>query len=611
MQPGRYSEKQNSRKRLFGIVAVLCASLASCANLPKEMAPATQHIALPDTETHGNIPPLAENAPLPPPPKATKPAERYSVVVNNVSAQEILFALARDAKLNIEIHPGITGAVTMNLIERTLPEIMDAIARQVDMRYEINGDNLAILPDKPFLRTYKIDFINMSRTVENKNITSTQITGAAANSVASTSVSSTTKNELMESLIQNVKDMIIEEDKLHYLEQIDLQTKQQTHAKGSGVASNSVSLASQADKSTTKAKHSGSNAGGAVSGSGDQDIQGQGEFVAKKADFERAVNVFANKESGILLVRATSRQHEKVQEFIDKVMVTAKRQVVIEATIVEVTLSDNYKQGINWSLLQRNGSGFQLNQAATVGLPSANPANIFVLNYANPLSRLGNLSASVSLLESFGKVKVLSSPKLSVMNNQTATLKVVNNMVYFIITSTAATYSATGTILTQPTYTTTPNTVSVGFIMNVTPQISDSDTVTINLRPTITRILDYVNDPNPDLAKAGVINRVPELQTREMESIIKVDNGQIAIMGGLMQDTVNNLTDEVPGLGRIPGIGEFFKNRNDTATKTELVIFLRPVVLNQESQYDVVRQFKSPTFRTDWPKSTNQTEVTP
>jgi general secretion pathway protein D len=611
MQAGRYSEKQSSQKRLFGIVAVLCASLAACANLPKEMTPATQHIALPDTETHGNIPPLAENAPLPPPPKKAKPAERYSVVVNNVSAQEILFALARDARLNIEIHPGITGAVTMNLIERTLPEIMDAIARQVDMRYEINGDNLAILPDKPFLRTYKIDFINMSRTVENKNITSTQITGAAANSVASTSVSSTTKNELMESLIQNVKDMIIEEDKLHYLEQIDLQTKQQTHAKGSGVASNSVSLASQADKSGTKAKHSGSHTGGAVSGSGDQDVQGQGEFIAKKADFERAVNVFANKESGILLVRATSRQHEKVQEFIDKVMVTAKRQVVIEATIVEVTLSDNYKQGINWSLLQRNGSGFQLNQAPTVGLPSANPANMFTLNYLNPLSRLGNLSASVSLLESFGKVKVLSSPKLSVMNNQTATLKVVNNMVYFTITSTAATYSATGTILTQPTYTTTPNTVSVGFIMNVTPQISDSDTVTINLRPTITRILDYVNDPNPDLAKAGVINRVPELQTREMESIIKVDNGQIAIMGGLMQDTVNNLTDEVPGLGRIPGIGEFFKNRNDTTTKTELVIFLRPIVLNQESQYDVVRQFKSPTSRTDWPKSTNQTEVTP
>jgi general secretion pathway protein D len=611
MQAGRYSEKQNNKKRLFGILAVLCALLTACTNFPRAMAPAEQHLKPADTDTHGDIPPLAENAPLPPPPKKTKPAERYSVVVNNVSAQEILFALARDARLNIEIHPGITGAVTMNLIERTLPEIMDAISRQVDMRYEIKGDNLAILPDKPFLRTYKIDFINMSRTVENKNITSTQITGAAANSVASTSVSSTTKNELMESLIQNVKDMIIEEDKLHYLEQIDLQTKQQAHAKGAGVASNSVSLSSPSEKSGKSGKQSGSRTGGAVSGSGDQDVQGQGEFVAKKADFERAVNVFANKESGILLVRATSRQHGKVQEFIDKVMVTAKRQVVIEATIVEVTLSDNYKQGINWSLLQRNGSGFQLTQAGTAGLPSANPANMFVLNYLNPLSRLGNLNASVSLLESFGKIKVLSSPKLSVMNNQTATLKVVNNMVYFTITSTAATYSATGTILTQPTYTTIPNTVSVGFIMSVTPQISDSDTVTINLRPTITRILDYVNDPNPDLAKAGVTNRIPELQTREIESIIKVDNGQIAIMGGLMQDSINNFTDELPGLGRIPGIGEFFKNRNDTTIKTELVIFLRPIVLNQENQYDVLRQFKNPTESDEWQKASQKAEVTP
>lgn len=616
MHLGLYSEKRN---RLLFMVAALCTPLGACTNLPKSMTPSDQHINLPRDEAPGVIPPLSETAPLPPPPKATKAAERYSIVVNNVLAQEILFALARDAKLNIEIHPGITGTVTMNLIERTLPEIMDAISRQVDMRYELNGDNLAILPDKPFLRTYKIDFINMSRTVDSKNITSTQISGTAANSVAITSVSSSTKNELMESLIQNVKEMIIEEDKLHYLEQIDLQTKQQAHARGTGVASNSVSLASPASKNRTEINqatnggqiNSGTRTGGSVSGSGNQDVQGQSELVQKKADFERAVNVFANKETGILIVRATSRQHEKVQEFIDKVMVTAKRQVLIEATIVEVTLNDNYKQGINWSLLQRNGTGFQLSQAGTVGLPSANLANMFILNYLNPTSRLGNLAASVSLLESFGKVKVLSSPKLSVMNNQTATLKVVDNRVYFTITSTAATYSAAGVILTQPTYTSTPNTVSVGFVMNVTPQISDSDMVTINLRPTITRILGYVNDPNPDLARAGVINRVPELQTREMESIIKVDNGQIAVMGGLMQDTVNNFTDEVPGLGRIPGIGELFKNRNDTNTKTELVIFLRPVVLNQESQYDLVRQFKNPTASTDWPKATNKAEVTP
>lgn len=153
MRLGLDSEKQNNKKLLLNILAVLCVPLNACTHFPKAIPPSEQHIAIPETTTSSAIPPLAVAAPLPPPPKATKASERYSIVVNNVLAQEILFALARDAKLNIEIHPGITGTVTMNLIDRTLPEILDAIARQVDMRYELNGVNLAIMPDSPFLKS--------------------------------------------------------------------------------------------------------------------------------------------------------------------------------------------------------------------------------------------------------------------------------------------------------------------------------------------------------------------------------------------------------------------------------------------------------------------------
>jgi general secretion pathway protein D len=253
--------------------------------------------------------------------------------------------------------------------------------------------------------------------------------------------------------------------------------------------------------------------------------------------------------------------------------------VLIEATIVEVNLNNNNKQGINWSALRRGDTGFSFSQAGSAGLASANPLNIFTLTYANPTSRLGNLAAEISLLESFGNVKVLSSPKLSVMNNQTATLKVADNKVYFSVkaeTTDTQTYSRT-------TYTTTANSVSVGFIMNVTPQINDGDEVTINVRPTITRITGYVNDPNPALATAGVVNRVPEIQTREMESIIKIGSGQIAVMGGLMQEELNNRTDAIPGAGSIPILGNLFKNFSDGNNKTELVIFLRPIVVKDAS----------------------------
>jgi general secretion pathway protein D len=264
--------------------------------------------------------------------------------------------------------------------------------------------------------------------------------------------------------------------------------------------------------------------------------------------------------------------------------------VLIEATIAEVRLNSNYQQGIDWSRLRLGSKGFQLTQQGSAGLPATNTGSMFILDYVNPTSKFGNLSASVSLLESFGDVKVLSSPKISVMNNQTAMLRVVDNLVYFTIKADTTANQTT----TTTTFTTTAVTVPTGFTMSVTPQISDSDTVLLNLRPSITRLLGYVNDPNPALANPcgvgvtncstpAIVSRIPQLQTREMESVLKIENNQIAIMGGLMQDEINNLTDTIPLLGDVPVAGNLFKNRNDTKTKTELVIFLRPVVIKDAS----------------------------
>ncbi len=309
------------------------------------------------------------------------------------------------------------------------------------------------------------------------------------------------------------------------------------------------------------------------------------------ASFREAASVISNPESGILTIRATSRQHEKIQEFLDQVLSNAKRQVLIEATIAEVQLNNQYQQGIDWSAARRGSTGFTFNQSAS-GTTTASPTgSIFVLGAAAP--NYGNLLASVRLLESFGNVRVLSSPRLTVLNNQTAILKVVDNQVYFTIQATTTAGSAGVAPVT--TFTTTPNVVAVGFIMNVTPQIGDADSVLLNVRPSISRIVGNVADPNPTLAApcgaagAGVAgcgsitSNIPVIQTREMESLIKVNSGQIAVMGGLIQDRVNDLEDSVPGANRIPGIGRLFENKNLTNTKTELVVFMRPVIIRDAS----------------------------
>jgi len=193
------------------------------------------------------------------------------------------------------------------------------------------------------------------------------------------------------------------------------------------------------------------------------------------------------------------------------------------------------------------------------------------------------------LLESFGTVRVLSSPKLSVLNNQTALLRVVDNIVYFNVQVSVV---ATANVGTTTATNTTPITVPVGFVMNVTPQISDNDTILLNVKPTTTRLVKFVNDPNPDLAKAGVVNQVPQLRMREMESLIKVNSGQIAVLGGLIEDSVNDVEDTIPIINAIPFIGSLFSSRNRANTKTELVVFLRPIVVKDPSIDGDFRAFR-------------------
>ena len=528
-----------------------CILLASCGTSP--ISPSDKHIqpvAAAQPNNNVDIPQANKRAIPLPPPKPTAKVETYSVVVSNVPAQEILFALARDAKINLDISSGIQGNVSINAINQTLAQILDRISKQVDMRYELDNGTLAIMPDKPFLRTYKIDFINMSRSTKSSNSTSGQInsgaagTGGGAGNTATTVTTSETKNDLMESLVKNVTDILLEEDRLRQKSQKETSNNSRVSAQGDGIAS------SYTGSPAGKGKQSGGGdtgpAGGA-SGSGNETVQAAGAAKTITAEFEKSVSVFANKETGVLIVRATNRQHEKVQEFIDKVMTTAKRQVLIEATIVEVKLNDRYQQGINWSRALLGAQGFALSQAGSVGVGAT--AGALTINYFDPTSNYGNILASIQLLETYGNVKVLSSPKLSVMNNQTASLKVADSKVYFTITSNT-TPCAPSPCSPITTYTSTPNSVSVGFVMSVTPHISDSDMVTINVRPTITRITGYVNDPNPDLKL--IPNKIPEIQTREMESIIKVESGQTAVMGGLIQESIDKNTSEVPFLARIP-----------------------------------------------------------
>jgi len=559
------------RISLAGFVLVLGA----CGHAP--MPPSEAHIRADDPAPTGTVPPPVQVSTILPKPRPTQRPETYSVVVNGVKVQELLFALARDAKLNIDIHSGIGGTVTLNAIEQTLPQLLSRISRQVDMRWELEGPNLSVMPDIPYLRTYRIDYVNMERTSTGTVGVSSQIgtgsggaagggggagAGGGGNS-SSTTVRNTSDNRFWFTLEKNIKDILHETDKI---------------------------LPTGASQAAPAAA---------------QGAPGASAATAPNVSFREAAAVIVNAEASVIIVRATSRQHEKIQEFLDKVMANVTRQVLIEATIAEVQLNNQYQQGIDWSALRTRGSSsVAFNQVSGgnvsttppfptgisgttsgAGLPSI-PSfpNIFTV-----AGRGTNISGVLQLLESFGNVRVLSSPKLSVLNNQTALLRVVDNIVYFNVqSSTTALGTGTGLGFVN-TVSTTAVTVPVGFVMNVTPQISGDDIILLNVKPSTTRLIRFVNDPNPALL---IPNQVPQLRMREMESLIKVNSGQIAVLGGLIEDSVNDIEDTIPIINSIPIIGSLFSSRNRNNTKTELVVFLRPIVVKDPSIDGDFRAFR-------------------
>ena len=585
--------------RLLGGTLVLFM-LGGCVPTTLSGGPSPGHLQAEGiARAPGSIPPLVEQSVSLPRPRPSGKAETYSVVVNNVKLHDLLFALARDAKLNVDIHPGLTGMVTLNAIDQTLPQLLTRIAKQVDMRFELDGPNLAVMPDSPYLKNYKVDYVNIARDVTGTISTNTQISTSAlttgSGGVAGTGntsriqIENKSKNRFWESLEKNLKDLLHETDKIFPEGSTETVTEQST-------AQTTTGTGAQAPPSI--AARVGQLAQNLAGSPNPASMQNTGATIVKRMTFREAASVIANPEAGVITVRATARQHEKVQEFLDRVMSSARRQVLIEATIVEVGLSDGYQQGIEWSRLT-SGTEYSVRRPQlTTNVPSAVTPYVITYRDINPL----NLLATVELLRAFGTVKVLSSPKLAVLNNQTATLKVSEDFVYFNVKQ--ETVPGGPNTNATVTTTTTPQSVSIGFFMSLTAQISDSGTVTLNVRPSISSIAELKQDPNPSLAANNIKNLVPQIRTREIESMMRVESGDIAVLGGLMEDRLDNRLGRLPGWGDIPIIGEVFNNRNNSSVKSELVVLLRPTVIRDASIEGDFSTFKDSLpgkdfFRTD------------
>ena len=466
-----------------------------------------------------------------PRPGKRKKLETYTVVVNQVPIRELLFSMARDADLNLDIDNDISGKITMNAIDQTLPKILNRIESQAAITYVLEDGALKVRADKPYLHVYHIDYLNISRTSGGKVSISTEI-GATSSGVQSSGGGNSSSGSG-----DNKASSKIENESINEF--------------WSTITINIGGILDQKIKA----------------GSGSKVVTGN--------------NIIVNRESGIIAVRATRKKHKLVKKFVDQVVGSAQRQVLIEATIAEVQLSDHYQAGIDWSVMSETSGGV-LTKGGIQDMigGSLGAAPVFQLATTDTVG--GNpLNITLKALETFGDVKVLSSPKVMTLNNQTAILKVVDNEVYFNIDVNVVPGNANTNSVT--TVDTTVNTVPVGIVMAVTPFIDESDTVTLNVRPTISRIISFVDDPNPLLAEADVVSQIPVIQVREIETMLKVNDNETAVIGGLMQDQINKDTRGIPILSSIPLLGALFSYTEEKYVKSELVIFIRPVVIESAS----------------------------
>jgi general secretion pathway protein D len=461
------------------------------------------------------------------------------------------------------------------------------------MRYEIDGQTLIVMRDTPFLRAYKIDYLSANRNVSMRSTASTQFGGAggaagggtAATTGATSTIEVTAQNHLWESIVQNVREILRETDRIL--------------PASAGATGGAPAPAAPPPPA----------AGAAASQPGAQASTPAPAQAA--ATFQEASSVIANRESGVLYVRATSKQHERVQEFVDQVMSGAKRQVLIEATVAEVQLRNEYQRGIQWDKLRSGASGLSLSQPLAIAGTTGFNTNPFVVGYARAAN---NFTATITLLEQFGNVRVLSSPKLSVLNNQTAVLRVTRDIIYFTITPSTQpiTIAAGGTgVAIQASFTTTPNVAAEGFMMAVLPQINDTDSVVLNVKPTIRRQVGSARDPNPALQGQITQNDIPLFETREFDSILRLQSGEVAVLAGLMQDQVQNTDTGIPGVRTIPIVGDVLSQRADLTTKTELVIFLRATVIRDPSVDGDFRQFREQLPREDFFSRPNPQNAAP
>ena len=550
-----------------------------------------QQTADKSAENSGNIPSLQPY--VAPPSDNMKAMPLVSISINQtVPLRDALFELAKQVNYDIELDPRITGSIIFTAREQPLDLVIQRICDIAGLRYKFDNGVLRVQTDTPYHENYEIDYLSYIRkntsSISN-NISLAQAAGGGGGGATTGSAFSASSDgtadfwgELQTNLQQilgvpiGAGDMKTTQDP-----QISVVASNPAPVAPAGVAGGppgKPGAPAQPPQATLQV----SSLPPATSGGG----------AAAPAGASTTPSFSLNKQAGIISVYATERQHAQIRDYLKQLRRSVTAQVLIEAKVLEVDLSDEFGSGVNWGEVARliarhiniNAANFPLpgtipafSGAFSIGKLSTDITASTLINKGSSASTESDVIAAVSR---FGVVKALASPRLTVLNNQSAVLDVALNTVYFSVTATVT--PGTTTTAGTTNITSTAHSVPEGVLINVQPSIDlERHTISMSVRPTVTRIVNSVNDPGVDLLNIpNVHSPVPQVNIQEMDSVIKMDSGQAVLMGGLMQDRTDSQKTGVPVLSEVPIVGAAFSSHGDKITKTELVILLKATIMD-------------------------------
>ncbi len=476
-----------------------------------------------------------------PPQAISMPEPRLRIAAHDVDAVEFFGSLFKGSRYSVAVHPGVAGQISVELKDVTLTEVLAVVGDMYGFDVQRKGNVFHVYPAGLRTETIPVNYLMMSRR------------GLSRTSVSTGGVTSNDNNNSNNNNFDNANGS----------------TNNSTSNRSSNGSSGSDGNGTRIETDTNSDYWT--------------DLRDTLQTLIGSGD-GRAV--ITSPQAGLVTVRAYPKELKAVREFLNQSENHLKRQVVLEARILEVALNEGYEQGVDWSGLSASWDG---NKGITGGgslaptqLPST-PNQIFSALGGGAGFKIsdGNFNVAVNLLKTQGDVNTLSSPRVTATNNQKAVIKVGTDE-YFVTNASTTTVTSTGTAepIVTPNVELTP--FFSGIALDVTPQIDEEGKVLLHIHPSVIDTEEQKKIINVGTAKPLELP-LAKSSIRESDTVVQANNGDIIVIGGLMKTDKQEIVSKVPLLGDIPWVGEAFTNRRESTKKVELVILLKPTVVEKDT----------------------------